>query len=264
MSELTYGRRAVLETLRAARRRIYRLWIEGDPAKEDSAPESGIIAEIIAAAKEANVPTRTIKGGMFDKLAQQNANTQGVVLEVGEYPYVDVDDILAHAKQKGEDPLILLLDHVQDPQNLGTLIRTAEAMGVHGIILPDRRAAGVTAAVTNSSAGAVERMQVAQVTNLNRIIDHLKSRNIWIAGLDSDPETPLIDNKMLSGSLALVVGSEGAGLSRLTREKCDFLLRLAMIGEVESLNAAVAGSIVLYLARQTRTDQSYTGQSYTA
>ena len=122
--------------------------------------------------------------------------------------------------------------------------------------MPDRRAASVTPAVTNSSVGAVERMLVAQVTNLNRTIDHLKDRNIWIAGLDSDPSTPLLDTRMISGALGLVVGSEGSGLSRLTREKCDFLLRLAMVGEVESLNAAVAGSIVLYLARQTRTEQS--------
>jgi 23S rRNA (guanosine2251-2'-O)-methyltransferase len=204
-------------------------------------------------AQAAGVPTRTIKGGLFERLAQQNANAQGVALEVGDYPYVEVDDILARAKEKGEPPLLLILDHLQDPQNLGTLIRTAEAMGVHGIILPDRRAAGVTPAVSNSSAGAVERMLVTQVTNLNRTIDHLKSRDIWIAGLDSDPATPLIDSRMISGSLALVVGSEGGGLSRLTREKCDFLLRLQMVGEVESLNAAVAGSIVLYLARQTRT-----------
>lgn len=253
MSELTYGRRAVLETLHSARRRIYRLWLEGDA---NAPAPTGIVAEIVQAAEAANIPTRTIKGGLFDKLAQQNANAQGVALEVGDYPYVDVEDMLGRAKQRDEPPFLLILDHVQDPQNLGTLIRTAEAMGVHGIILPDRRAAGVTPAVTNSSAGAVERMLVAQVTNLNRTIDFLKSRNVWIAGLDSDPETPLIDNRMISGSLALVVGSEGSGLSHLTREKCDFLLRLAMVGEVESLNAAVAGSIVLYLARQTRAAQS--------
>jgi len=253
MSELTYGRRAVLETLRAARRRIYRLWIEGD----DNAPApTGIVAEIVEAAQNASVPTRTIKGGLFDKLAQQNANAQGVAVEVGDYPYVDLDDILALAKAKKEEPLLLILDHLQDPQNLGTLMRTAEAMGVHGIILPDRRSAGVTPAVTNSSAGAVERLLVTQVINLNRTIDELKGHNIWIAGLDSDLETPLIDNRMISGSLALVVGSEGRGLSHLTREKCDFLLRLMMVGEVESLNAAIAGSIVLYLARQTRFAQT--------
>jgi 23S rRNA (guanosine2251-2'-O)-methyltransferase len=249
MSELLYGRHAVLETLLAARRRIYRLWLEGE---SNSPPPTGIVAQIVEAAQAAGVPTRTIKGGLFERLAQQNAHAQGVALEVGEYPYVEVDDLLARAKQKSEPPLLLLLDHLQDPQNLGTLIRTAEAMGVHGIILPERRAAGVTPAVSNSSAGAVERIYVAQVTNLNRTIEHLKSRNVWVAGLDSDPATPLIDTKLLSGALALVVGSEGSGLSRLTREKCDFLVRLAMVGEVESLNAAVAGSIVLYLARQTR------------
>jgi 23S rRNA (guanosine2251-2'-O)-methyltransferase len=253
MSELNYGRHAVLETMLAGRRRIYRLWLEGD---DNTPAPTGIVAQIVEMAQAAGVPTRTIKGGLFERLAQQNAHTQGVALEVADYPYVEVDDLLARAKEKSEAPLLLILDHVQDPQNLGTLIRTAEAMGVHGIIMPDRRAAGVTPAVSNSSAGAVERMLVAQVTNLNRTIDYLKSRNIWVAGLDSDPTTPLIDAKMLSGALALVVGSEGSGLTRLTREKCDFLLRLAMVGEVESLNAAVAGSIVLYLARQTRTTPS--------
>lgn len=248
MSELVYGRHAVLETLTAARRRVYRLWIEGDP---QTAP-TGIVAEIAAAAQAVNLPVRTIKGGLFDKLAQQQANAQGVALEVDDYPYVGVDAILAHARKLGEPPLLLILDHVQDPQNLGTLIRTAEAMGVHGIILPDRRAARITPAVSNSSSGAVERMRVAQVTNLNRTIDDLKQANIWVAGLENDPAAPLVDTAALRGALALVVGSEGSGLSRLTREKCDFLVRLHTVGQVESLNAAVAGSIVLYLARHAR------------
>lgn len=248
MSELIYGRHAVLETLRAARRRIYRLWLEGN----ENTP-TGILAQIVDAAQAAGVPTRNIKGGIFDKLTQQHVNAQGVALEVGDYPYAEVEAILARAKTSGEPPFLLILDHLQDTQNLGTLIRTAEAMGVHGIILPDRRAASVTPAVSNSSSGAVERILVAQVTNLNHVIAELKEENIWIAGLDSDPTTPLIDNRMISGALALVVGSEGSGLSRLTRERCDFLLRLEMVGTVESLNAAVAGSIVLYLARQTRT-----------
>lgn len=251
MSELLYGRHAVHEALRAGRRRIYRLWIEG---KQDDAPlpKEGPVAEIVALAMGAKIATRTIRGGLFDRLRSEHANAQGVALEVDEYPYVDVETCLAAARQAGEPPLLLILDHLQDPQNLGTLIRTAEAMGVHGIILPDRRAAGITPAVSNSSAGAVERMAVAQVTNLNRTIDELKRRNIWIAGLDSGPDVPVIDPKTLDGSLALVVGSEGTGLSRLTREKCDFLLRLEMVGQVESLNAAVAGSIVLYLVRQVR------------
>jgi 23S rRNA (guanosine2251-2'-O)-methyltransferase len=250
MSELIYGRRAVRETLAVGRRHCYRLWIEGDDAALSAA--TGIVGEIIAAAQTVHLPLRAIKGGLFDRLAQQGANHQGVALEVEAYPYVELDDILARAAERREPPLLLIFDHIQDPQNLGTLIRTAEAMGVHGIILPDRRAAGITPAVSNSSAGAVERMAVAQVTNLNRTIDELKQRNIWIAGLDSGPDVPLIDPKSLDGSLALVVGSEGTGLSRLTREKCDFLLRLEMVGQVESLNAAVAGSIVLYLVRQVR------------
>ncbi len=249
MSELIYGRRAVAETLRAGRRHVYRLWLEGSP---NSLPSEGILGDIVATAQQRNIPIRSLRGGVFDKLAAEQANAQGVALEVGDYPYVEVDAILGHARNTGEPPLLLVLDHLQDPQNLGTLMRTAEAMGVHGIILPDRRAARITPAVTNSSAGAVERMRVAQVTNLNRTIDYLKSRDIWIAGLDSEPSTPLLDPKMLDGALALVVGSEGSGLSRLTREKCDFLVRLMMVGEVESLNAAVAGSIVLYLVRQTR------------
>jgi 23S rRNA (guanosine2251-2'-O)-methyltransferase len=250
MSELIYGRHAVLEALRVARRRVFRLWLEGEG--EGDPPTTGILGEIVTAAQATNIPLRTIKGGLFDKLAQQNVNTQGVALEVGDYPYVDLDNILARAKKSGEPPLLLILDHLQDPQNLGTLIRTAEAMGVHGIILPDRRAAGITPAVSNSSSGAVERMAVTQVTNLNRTIELLKERNIWVAGLDNGPDVPLLDPPSLRGALALVVGSEGSGLSRLTREKCDFLLRLPTVGAVESLNAAVAGSIVLYLARQAR------------
>ena len=246
MSELIYGRHAVLETLRAARRRIYRLWLEG----AEDAQGSAIVQEILDRAEAAKVPVRSIKGGLFDKLAQQRANAQGVALEVDVYPYVDLDDIVAQARS--EPPLILILDHIQDPQNLGALFRTAEAMAVHGVVIPERRAAGITPAVSNASAGAVEQMRVAQVANVNRAIDFLKSRNIWVTGLDSGPDVPLLEAQAVTGALAVVVGSEGEGISRLTREKCDFLVRLPMYGRVESLNAAVAGSIMLYLARQTR------------
>ncbi len=249
MSELIYGRHAVLETLRAGRRRIYRLWLEG---AEGDDPGSPIVQEIRARAEEAKVPTRSIHGGLFDKLAQQRVNAQSVALEVDDYPYADLDDILSRAADASEPPLILILDHVQDPQNLGALFRTAEAMGVHGVVIPERRAAGITPAVTNTSAGAVEQMLVAQVTNLNRAIEFLKSHNIWVAGLTGEPHVPLLDAQAVSGALAVVIGSEGEGISHLTREKCDFLVRLPMYGRVESLNAAVAGSIVLYLARQTR------------
>ena len=245
MSELIYGRHAALETLRAGRRRIYRLWLEGEG---DAHGET--LQEIRARAEAAKVPTRSIKGGLFDRLDQQRVNAQGVALEVDAYPYVALEDILE--QERKEPPLLLVLDHIQDPQNLGSLFRTAEAMGVHGVIIPERRAAGITPAVSNASAGAVELLQVAQVTNLNRAIEALKQRDIWITGLDSGPDAPLLEERAVSGAVAVVVGSEGEGLSRLTRERCDFLVRLPMYGRVESLNAAIAGSIVLYLARQTR------------
>ncbi len=248
MSELIYGRRAVLETLRANRRRLFRLWVEGEADQKTT----GIVLDILTAAATANLPTRTIKGGLFDKLTREHTNAQGVALEVGDYPYVDLEDCLQRAQAMDEPPLILILDHLQDPQNLGTLIRTAEAMGVHGVIIPDRRSAEVTPAVSNASSGAVEHLLIVQVNNINRMIEDLKAKNIWVAGLDSAPDVPPLHKANLSGALAVVVGSEGEGLSRLTREKCDFLVRLPMVGRVESLNAAVAGSIVLYAAREAR------------
>ena len=251
MSELLYGRHAVIEALRAGRRRFYRLWIETKQAT-DAPPRSGPLGDIVAQAEAAGIPVRTVRGGMFDKMRDERTNAQGVALEAGDYPYVDVESCLARARQAGEPPLLLILDHLQDPQNLGTLIRTAEAMGVHGILIPERRAARVTPAVSNASAGAVEHLAVAQVVNINRVIDDLKKRNVWVAGLDGAPGTPELARARLDGALAVVVGSEGEGLSRLTREKCDFLVRLPMLGSIESLNASVAGSIVLYAARQAR------------
>jgi 23S rRNA (guanosine2251-2'-O)-methyltransferase len=248
MSELIYGRRAVLETLKANRRSFFRLWLEGDrPPKEGSS-----LADIVGLAEEHNVPTRNIKGGLFDKLMREGVRTQGVALEANDYPYATLDDCLANANAAGEPPLLLMLDHLQDPQNLGTLMRTAEAMGVHGIIIPDRRSAGITPAVSNASAGAVEHLTVVQINNLNRTIDALKKQNVWVAGLEGGEDVPPLEDVDLNGGVMVVVGSEGKGLSRLTREKCDFLLRLPMVGAIDSLNAAVAGSIVLYAARRAR------------
>lgn len=251
MSELLYGRHAVQECLRAGRRRLYRLWVE--TRREDAAlPNEGPVAAIVAMAEQQRVLVRALRGGLFDRLRSEQSNAQGVALEVDEYPYVAPDVCLANAQRAGEPPLFLILDHLQDPQNLGTLIRTAEAVGVHGVFIPERRAARITPAVSNASAGAVEHLAVAQVVNLNRLIEELKERNIWVAGLDSEPSTPPLGSARLDGGLAVVVGSEGEGLSRLTRERCDFLVRLPMLGQIGSLNAAVAGSIVLYAARQAR------------
>jgi 23S rRNA (guanosine2251-2'-O)-methyltransferase len=251
MSELIYGRRAVLESLRAARRLFYRLWLEESAAHGAAGP----VAEIRSQAEAVSMPIRILRGGLFDKLSSQQINHQGVALEVGGYPYVELDDILdatgrTEPAPDGFAPLILLLDHVQDPQNLGSLFRTADAMAVDGVLIPERRAAGISPAVVNASAGAVEHLLVAQVTNLNQAIDELKERNYWIAGLEDDADAQEPNDRMLNGALAVVVGNEGAGLSRLTREKCDFTVRLPMYGRVESLNASVAGSILLYLVRQ--------------
>jgi len=246
MSELIYGRRSVLETLRAGRRQIFRLWLEAE------AKPNTITQDIAKAAEASHISINVGSSKLFEKLAADNVNTQGVALEVDAYPYVPYHDALQRAKAAGESPFLLLLDQVQDPQNLGTLLRTAEAMGVHGVLIPDRRAVGVTPAVCNASSGAVEHLLVDQVTNLNRTIEQLKKHNIWVAGLDMAPDATPLHKADLSGALALVVGSEGHGLSRLTREKCDFLVSLPIQGEVASLNAAVAGSIALYAAHQTR------------
>jgi 23S rRNA (guanosine2251-2'-O)-methyltransferase len=248
MSELIYGRRAVREALRAQRRRMFRLWYE----TSNAAKPGGIVEEICQAAAEQNIAVRPLQGGLFDKFQRDQINAQGVALEVDSYPYVTVEECVRHARALREPPLLLILDHLQDPQNLGTLMRTAEAMAVHGIIIPDRRAASITPAVSNASSGAVEHLLVAQVNNINRILEELKAENIWIAGLDSGDQAPLLEDANLGGALAVVVGNEGEGLSRLTRERCDFLVRLSMFGQIESLNAAVAGSIVLYAARQAR------------
>jgi len=244
MSELLAGRQAVREALRANRRRIYRLWLASDDMDK-----TGITGEIIALAEAQNVPVKPVNGTLFETLSEQRVNHQGVALETDGYPYTDLDAIL---RAKTESPLLLILDHIQDPQNLGTLIRTAEAVGVDGLLLPDRRAAGVTPAVSNASAGAVEHLPVAQVTNLNRTIEQLKKKGVWVVGLDTGDDAISLDKADLTGPLALVVGGEGSGLSRLTREKCDFIVQLPMVGQVESLNASVAGSIVLYQAFATR------------
>jgi 23S rRNA (guanosine2251-2'-O)-methyltransferase len=248
MSELIYGRRSVLEALRAKRRRFFRLWLEGERPTQPG----DTLHEIRTLAEQLVVPTRPIQGGLFDKLARERVNTQGVALETGDYPYVPVADILHLARERREPPLLLLLDHLHDPQNLGTLMRTAEAMGVHGVIIPERRSAQITPAVSNASAGAVEHLLVAQVNNLNRTIEELKTENVWIAGLAAEPEVPPLEAANLTGALALVVGNEGEGMTRLARDRCDFLVRLPMFGQIGSLNAAVAGSIVLYAVRQAR------------
>jgi 23S rRNA (guanosine2251-2'-O)-methyltransferase len=245
MSDYLYGRQPILEALRAERAVEEILIARGVHAH-------GALNELIALAKNANVPVR---GVSRDELDRMTRNHQGIVARVAEFGYVEVDDILVSASVRGEPAFLLMLDSVQDPQNFGTLLRTAEAVGVHGVIIAERRAVGVTPAVIKASAGAINHLKIARVTNLARTMEDLKRANVWVIGVENAPDAQDYSHADFSGALALVLGSEGAGLGRLIKEKCDFLVRLPMWGKVSSLNVAVAGSIVLYRARTQRAEK---------
>ena len=246
MKENIYSRNAVYETLRAHRRQAIRLLMA------ENIQEKGNISEILELARQYKVPVERVQRQRLDTLTPQH---QGVVLEAGHYPYMDISDILDRAKEKNEPLFVLLLDSLQDPQNFGTLLRTAEAVGVHGIILPLAHTVDVTPAVVNASSGASEHLFVTQM-NLVQAIETLKQAGAWVVGLDEGPRSQTPDKVRLDGGLAIVVGSEGEGIRQLVRQKCDFLLRLPMYGQIASLNASVAGSIVLYLASQVRHPQT--------
>jgi 23S rRNA (guanosine2251-2'-O)-methyltransferase len=243
--EILIGRNPVLESLRAGRRQAGRVLLA------EGVHEERTVSEILAAARANRLQVVRVPRTELDRLAQ-HANHQGVALETASFPYATVPDMLSAAAAAGEPPFLLLLDLLQDPQNVGTLLRTAEAVGVHGVVLQRRRAVGITPAVVNASSGAVEHLLVAQETNLSRTMEQLKEDGLWFYGLEISPQATLYSVADLSGPLGLVVGSEGAGLRRLVRETCDVIIRLPMRGRVESLNAAVAGSIALYACWQQR------------
>jgi 23S rRNA (guanosine2251-2'-O)-methyltransferase len=242
MKEFIYSRNAVYETLRARRRHLFRLMVA------EGAKDKGRLGEILRLAGERKL---TVLGAPRVGLDKIHPAHQGVVLEASGYPYCNLSDILDRAGERQESPFILMLDTLNDPQNFGTLLRTAEAVGVHGVLLPLARSVGVTPAVVNASSGASEHLLVAQA-NLAQAIDELKEANVWVVGLDEAPDSRLPSEVRWDGGLAVVVGSEGEGLRPLVRSKCDLLMRLPMQGQVESLNAAVAGSVALYLAYLAR------------
>jgi 23S rRNA (guanosine2251-2'-O)-methyltransferase len=242
MREWIYGRNSVMEALQAKRREVFTLLLAV------GVEEKGRIQEIQKLATSRKCKVERVPK---ERLAKMGDNPQGVALEVSGYPYVDLSDILLLAQQRQEDLFILMLDMIQNPQNLGTLLRSAEAAGVHGIIIPQHRAADVTPAVVNASSGATEHMLIAQA-NLVQVIDELKKMDVWVVGLDGGPGSQAVQDIRLDGPIAIVVGNEGEGMRALVREKCDFLLGLPMRGRIESLNAAVAGSIVLYQVVLTR------------
>ncbi|GGJ75114.1 23S rRNA (guanosine2251-2'-O)-methyltransferase [Anoxybacillus voinovskiensis] len=233
--DLIIGKNPVMEALKAERE-INKLWIaEGS--------QRGAMQAIVQLAKEQNVLIQYVPKQKLDQMT--DGNHQGVVAQVAAYRYYDMDELFRRAADRNEHPFFLLLDELEDPHNLGSIMRTADAVGAHGIIIPKRRSVGLTQTVAKASTGAIEHVPVVRVTNLARTIDELKERGVWIVGTDAKASD---DYRQLDGTmpLALVVGSEGKGISRLVLEKCDFLIKLPMRGHVTSLNASVAASLLMY------------------
>lgn len=234
--DLVLGRNAVIEALKSNTTIEYISVAKGDL--------EGSIKVVLGLAKEKNVIVKEVDRRNLDQMCG-GASHQGVVAKVTPFKYSEVTDIINRAKRKGEDPFIVILDEIEDPHNLGSIIRTAELCGVHGIIIPKRRNVGVTPTVYKCSAGAIEHMRIAKVTNINATIDQLKEEGIWIYGADIDGKD-FSYNTNFSGPCALVIGSEGRGISKLTLKKCDVLVKIPMIGKINSLNASVAGGIMMY------------------
>ena len=232
------GRNAVIELLESGRD-INKIFVA-------NGEKNGSINKILAMAKEKRVIVTEVNRRKLDEMASSD-NHQGVIAIVPPYEYCDIDDILECAKNKNEDPFILILDGIEDPHNLGAIIRTAETAGVHGIIIPKRRACGVNSTVTKVAAGAVEHMNIARVNNINEAIRYLKENDVWVCGTDMDTNKYYY-NQDLTGSLAIVIGSEGYGMSKLVKENCDFLVKIPMKGKVTSLNASVSTGIIIYEA----------------
>ena len=240
--EFILGRNAVLEVLRAGRRRVARVHVA------HGARETGALAEILRLARSRKIPVET---GPAQDWEPTGEKSHGVAAEASPFTYSGLEDILHVAAGRRQAPLVLLLDELQDPQNVGTLLRTAEATGVHGVVLPYRRAAGITPAVVRASSGASEHLLVA-AENLAQAIERLQQENLQVVGLEPGEAARPLEEIDLVGPLALVVGSEGEGMRRLVRERCDVLAGFPVGGRIGSLNAAVAGSIALYLAWSRR------------
>ena len=237
---LIAGRNAVLEALKSGRR-IERLWIQ------DNA--EGSIGKILSEAKAHGVVFTQVSRAALDRIAQ-GAVHQGVVAQAAAHEYATVEDMLAQAAARGEDPLLVLLDGLEDPHNLGAIMRSAECAGAHGVIIPKHASVGLTETVAKASAGAIEYMPVAKVTNLVRTMEQLKENGVWIAACDMGDS--LYYEADLKGPLAIVVGNEGKGISRLVREHCDLTVSIPLKGQINSLNASNAAAVILYEARRQR------------
>lgn len=236
------GRNAVLELLESGRD-INKIFIQ-------SGEKHGSINKIIAIVKEKKVIMKEIDKTKINQMAQTD-NHQGVIAIVPPFEYCEVDDILLEAKSRQEEPFVVILDGIEDVHNLGSIIRTAETAGVHGIIIPKRRAASVNSIVSKVSAGAVEYMKIARVNNLNETIKYLKDQGLWICGTDMNTNVEY-DKQDYTGPIGIIIGSEGFGMSRLVKENCDFLVKIPMKGKITSLNASVSAGIVIYEAVKQR------------
>ena len=233
--EIIGGKNPVLEALRADRD-VNKIWIAEGVQKKG-------LTELLQLAKEKGVLVQFVPKKKIDGLT--DSNHQGIAAAVAAYNYAELDDLFEAAASRSEDPFFLILDELEDPHNLGSIMRTADAIGVHGLIIPKRRAVGLTAVVAKASTGAIEHVPVVRVNNLSQTVDELKKRGIWIAGTDAKES---VDYRKMDATLplAVIIGSEGQGMSRILRDKCDFLYQLPMVGHVTSLNASVAASLLMY------------------
>lgn len=240
-STLIEGRNAVTELLKSGRAVDKIFVVEG-------ANRAG---DIIALAREAGIPVTQCDRRKLDGMSQ-TGNHQGIIAQAAAHEYVSLDDLFKRAEEKGETPLFVVCDGIEDPHNLGAILRSAEAAGAHGVIIPKRRAVGLTAVVARASAGASAHIGVHKATNLAVALDALKARGVWVYGAEADGTADLYEADF-AGASALVIGSEGSGISRLVREKCDFIVSIPMRGKVNSLNASNAAAVLLYEAVRRRT-----------
>ena len=229
------GRNAVLEAFRSGKTIDKLFVLDGC--------QDGPVRTIIREAKKTDTIINFVDKERLDRLSD-SGHHQGVVAQAAAYEYAEVEDILENARQKGEDPFIFILDEIEDPHNLGAIIRTANLAGAHGVIIPKRRAVGLTATVAKTSAGAINYTPVAKVTNIGRTIDELKKSGMWFVCADMGGDT--MYNLNLKGSIGLVIGNEGSGVSRLVKDKCDFIASIPMKGDIDSLNASVAAGVLAY------------------
>ncbi len=242
MADVIFGRNPVIEALKSGRE-IEKVLISS---------AEGSAANIVAMAKERKIPLIRTEKRILDKMAA-GAVHQGVAAYISAYAYKDIDDILKKASDAGEEPFVVILDNIEDPHNLGAIMRTAECAGAHGIIIPKRNACGLTETVAKTSAGAIEYVPCVRVTNIVRAIEDLKDKGFWIAACDMGGREYYKTD--LRGKLAVVIGSEGSGISKLVKENCDFTVSMPMVGNITSLNASNAAAVLMYEVRRQRDEQ---------